>query len=77
MKLIDNWKKVLRHGWSPRLILVAGLLSGAEVALPILDSFIYIPRGIFAVLSFVTTCAAFWARFVAQNQVSGDKDADQ
>ena len=78
MRLVDNWKKVLRHGWSVRLIAIAGLLSGIEVALPILDSWILIPRGLFAIASFIVTCLAFWARLVAQQAISGaPKDADR
>ena len=33
MKLIPNAKGVLAKAWSVRLILLAGVLSGAEVAL--------------------------------------------
>ena len=64
MKLIDDWKKILKKAWSVRLLVIAGLLSGVEIILPLLvDSF---PRGLFAVLSFVFTAAAFVARIVAQ-----------
>jgi len=37
MKLVANWRAVLRRAWSVRLMLAAGLLSGAEIALPLLD----------------------------------------
>ena len=64
MKLIDDWKKILKKAWSIRLLVIAGLLSGVEIILPLLvDSF---PKGIFAALSFVFTAAAFVARIVAQ-----------
>ena len=64
MKLIDDWKKILKKAWSIRLLVIAGLLSGVEIILPLLvDSF---PRGLFAALSFVFTAAAFVARIVAQ-----------
>ena len=65
MKLIDDWKKILKKAWSVRLLVIAGLLSGVEIILPLLvDSF---PKGVFAALSFVFTAAAFVARIVAQN----------
>ena len=64
MKLIDDWKKILKKAWSIRLLVIAGLLSGVEIILPLLvDSF---PKGVFAALSFVFTAAAFVARIVAQ-----------
>jgi len=67
MKLYDNWKEILRRSWSLRFILVAGILSGCEVALPFFgDSF---SAGTFAALSFVFTCTAFIARLVAQKDI--------
>lgn len=64
MKLIDDWKKILKKAWSIRLLVIASLLSGVEIIIPLLvDSF---PKGVFAALSFVFTAAAFVARIVAQ-----------
>jgi hypothetical protein len=48
MKPVANWRAVLRRAWSMRLMLLAGLLSGAEVALQLLDGIIPIPPGVFA-----------------------------
>jgi hypothetical protein len=72
MKLVADWRRVLRHAWSIRLILVAALLSGAEVALPLIGGFLPIPVGLFALLSFLVTVAAFVARFLAQPKMKGD-----
>ncbi|GLS29971.1 hypothetical protein SAMN04488498_104324 [Mesorhizobium albiziae] len=72
MKLVANWRRVLRRAWSIRLIIAAGALSGAEVALPILDGVIDIPRGTFAAISLAVTAAAFVARLVAQNLTQKD-----
>ena len=66
MRLIDNWHKVLRRAWSIRLILIAALLSGLEVALPILDGYHNFPRGWFAAASGLITMAALIARIIAQ-----------
>ena len=53
-----------------RLIVLAALLSGFEVALPslreALEPLDLIPPGVFAGLSFVATAAAGIARLVAQ-----------
>lgn len=70
-KLVWNWRQILRYAWSIRLLLLAGLLSGAEVALPLLQSVMPVPAGVFAGLSFLATGGAFVARLIAQETVSG------
>jgi hypothetical protein len=69
MRLIDGWRAVLRKAWSIRLMLLAALLSGLEVVLPLLDGVLPLPPGMFAALSFVTVAAAFIARVVAQKDL--------
>ena len=70
-RLVWNWREILRYAWSIRLIILAGLLSGAEVALPLIQSVLAVPPGIFAGLSFAATAGAFVARIVAQETVAG------
>lgn len=72
--LVRNWRAVLRYAWSIRLLVLAGLLSGAEIALPLIQDLLPIPRGAFAGLSFLATAMAFVARLVAQQSVSGGHD---
>lgn len=67
MKLLPNWRDILRRAWSLRLMAFAGLLSGVEVALPFFNDLM--PRGVFALLSAVTVCGAFIARLVAQKDI--------
>lgn len=69
MSLIHNWQAVLRHAWSIRLILFAGLLTGLEAVLPFLG---WLPHGPLAILSFLVMATAFIARLVAQSTVSGE-----
>jgi hypothetical protein len=71
---VSNWRLVLRKAWSVRLMIGAGLLSGLEVVLPLIDGFIDVPRGLFAAASGLTVSAAFVARLMAQK---GIRDADQ
>jgi len=77
MKLISNWRAVLKHAWSIKLIILAGILSGAEIALPLIQDLLPIPRGVFAGLSFLATAAGLVARLVAQQSVSGGRDDEQ
>ena len=73
MKLLANWRDVLRRAWSIRLMILAGLLSGAEIALPLLDGVFEIPRGLFAGLSAAATCGAFITRLLAQRGLSEER----
>lgn len=65
MRLYDNWRELIRRTWSIRFIVIAGLLSGCEVILPIIGDRYFEP-GVLAALSFVFVCAAFIARLVVQ-----------
>lgn len=69
MKLAADWKIILRKAWSIRLMLLAGLLSGAEVILPMFGD--GLPRGAFAALSFIIVGGAFVARLTAQKDLDG------
>lgn len=73
MILIEDWRAVLRRAWSIKLIFIAGFFSGLEVAIPFFEW--TMPRGLFALLSFVTANGAFVARILAQKEVhSGSKE---
>jgi len=64
MTLHDNWAFLLRKSWSVRWVILAGLLSGAEVILPMfVDS---MPRAVFAILSLCATGGAVIARLLVQ-----------
>lgn len=67
MTLIDDWKLILKKAWSIRLMILAGLLSGAEVALPFFVT--VIPPGSFAIASAVVTAGALIARVLVQKDV--------
>lgn len=69
MKLIPDWRDVLKKAWSLRLMALAGLLSGLEVAMPYLDGILPIPTGIFAALSGLIVAAAFVSRLIAQSSL--------
>lgn len=70
MKLLDDWKAILKKAWSVRLIVLAGVFSGAEVILPMFSD--VIPRGVFAGLTMVTAIAAMVARVTVQKKLAGD-----
>lgn len=64
MSLLPEWRWLLRRAWSIRLVVLAGLLSGCEVVLPLfVDT---LPRNLFAVLSMLAAIGAGVARVMAQ-----------
>jgi hypothetical protein len=67
MKMVDDWRTILRKAWSVRLMILAGLLSGVEVVLPLLTD--WFAPGIFAALSGLTVMFAFVARLIAQRNI--------
>lgn len=71
LRLREDWHRVLTKTWSVRLIVIAAVLSGLEVALSVATAFAIkppMPAGIFAALSGLVTVAAFAARFFAQQK---------
>jgi hypothetical protein len=66
MRLVSNWWAVLTRAWSVRLLIVAALLSAAEVVLPIYQQIYMLPNRLFAILSGLFTFGALIARIVAQ-----------
>lgn len=74
LTLIENWRAVLKHAWSVRLILLAAVLSGLEVAMQVVIAFgvqVPVPSGLFAALAGLVSFAACLARFFVQQKVSG------
>lgn len=75
MKLVANWRRVVRKAWSVRLMLLAAFLSAVEVGLGLTDArTLGLPEGAFAATSCLVTALAFVARFLAQPDM---EDADE
>lgn len=71
MRLHPHWKQIATRAWSIRWMILAGLFSAAEVAIPMFgDRF---DRGTFAILSGAAVALAFVSRLLAQkNMNDGD-----
>lgn len=69
MHLVANWRAVLLRAWSVRLMLLAGLLSGLEVALPLFGDLIPVAPRVLAALTVFIVAAAFVARLIAQSKM--------
>lgn len=68
MKLVTDWRAVLRHAWSLRLNLLCVLLSALSAALMFGDV-LPIPAGWLFLLTLVVNLAAGFARLVQQKHL--------
>lgn len=65
-RLIPNWRAVIAKAWSVRWIVVAGVLSGAEVLLTAFPDVLDLPRGVLAGATGIVTVLALVARLCVQ-----------
>ena len=73
--LHQNWRGIIRHAWSVRLIIAAGALAGAEAMLLVLQPVINLPLLVLACLSGALTFGALVARLLAQKEFgNGQRD---
>ena len=70
MNILNNWRDILAHAWSVRLMALAAALTGLEVATPYLSEIVSIPTGLFAALSGLCSAAALVARVIAQQDIT-------
>ncbi|KTR06907.1 hypothetical protein NS365_05590 [Aureimonas ureilytica] len=71
MRLVDDYRAVLKKAWSVRFMAAAFVFSALEIALPMLDGLLPIPAGAFAAMTGLCTGAAFVSRLVAQQNLGG------
>lgn len=71
MKILKDWKLLVRKAWSLRLLALAALLSGLEVVVPFTAQ--WLSQRAFAALLFLIVAAAFVARLFAQKGVTYDR----
>lgn len=65
MRLIVEWRMVVKRFWSFRLALASAVLSACEITV-LLWQPLWIPQGLFALLACLVSLAAGVARIVAQ-----------
>lgn len=73
MKLIPEWKRILRRAWSMRLMLLAGLLTGCEAVINVVGAdWLPLPKWVRMLLILGVIGGAFVARLVAQKGMDDD-----
>lgn len=73
-RLVPEWRFILRHAWSIRLILLAGILTGVESVLPFIAPGA-VPDAVLSGLTLAVVASAFVARLLAQRSM-GDREGD-
>ena len=68
MTLHDNWQTLIRKAWSVKFMVLAFLLTMAEVMLPFFSD--AVPPKLFAVLSGLAVAGAFVSRLIAQKDLT-------
>lgn len=69
--LHHDWKHILLHAWSVRLIILAAVLSAVEVALPLIQPYVNINPIYVGVAAGLASAGAFFARIFAQKKFVG------
>lgn len=74
LRLLPDWKRILRKAWSIRLIGIAALLTGSEAVLSAFGTdWIPVPVWGRMLLIFIVMMGAFAFRLVAQNDTQEGK----
>jgi hypothetical protein len=74
MRLIDNWRSVLKHAWSVRLGILAGLFQGLDIIMQLTVGQMGEVSVWLRALAGLSAMAAFVSRFVAQPKTIGGGD---
>ena len=74
MQIVADWRRVLRHAWSIRLLVLSFLFDGLEFALPMMMDNPPIERGRFFVIAVIVKIAALGLRFVSQKEFRSNGD---
>ncbi|TGP22284.1 MULTISPECIES: hypothetical protein [unclassified Mesorhizobium] len=77
MRLVDNWRAVLKHAWTVRIAIFAALLNGIAVTVAIITGAMPFPPIWLAIVNGVLTAAVPIVRLIPQKPISGDPDADE
>lgn len=77
MRLINNAEKVAKRAWSVWLIGFAAALNAGAIVLPLMVA--AVPTSMlvgYGIVTFLVIVGAGCARFIHQDNVSGDPDGD-
>jgi hypothetical protein len=66
--LVEDWRRVLRHAWSVRLLVLSFVFDGLEFALPMFMDNPPIERGRFFALAVAVKVLALAFKFISQKE---------
>ncbi|QIV65904.1 putative holin [Mesorhizobium phage Cp1R7A-A1] len=71
MKTVYNWKEILLHAWSMRIIYLMALINGAFCTVSVITGAMPTPPIWLALLNGVLSAATVLVRLIPQEKVSG------
>lgn len=77
MRLVDNWRAVLKHAWTVRIAIFAALLNGAYATVVVITQSLPVAPLWLALVNGALATALPLVRLIPQKKISGDSDADQ
>lgn len=76
MKLVPNWRDILKKAWSVRWMYLVTLLAGIEVILPLFQDVFAASlarRVLFAALTLLAILLGIVSRVIEQKEISGER----
>lgn len=70
LRIVANWRPVLKKAWSLRFTLLLMVLASVGPALPLIDEVVYIPRWLYIPTVIATGFAALASRFIPQKGIT-------
>lgn len=71
LKLVPDWRRVLRRSWAIRATIICGVLTGLVAALPLLDGVVP-PLWLFSAVIVANLAAPVAARLLFQRELHDD-----
>lgn len=73
MKLVQNWREILKKAWSVKFNVIASVLAGLEVVVAIWQP-AGVPSGVFAGFAGLVSIGSNVARIFAQKEIQNGND---
>jgi hypothetical protein len=74
MKTVHNWKEILFHAWSMRIVYLMALINGAFCTVSVITGAMPTPPIWLALLNGVLSAGTVLVRLIPQEKVSGVLD---
>jgi hypothetical protein len=70
MRLVDDWKRVLRYSWSVRMVVIVGVLGALPMLAPLLEGRVSLV--VYALAIVLSTTLGVLSRVIEQRELHTD-----